>query len=240
MNVEFIAAFGTRCNVRGQSLRTLAPRGSAFMRAFLCRKIAFTLFLMGRPLPRDEARTMLKLPLDIRICLVFGPISPYKGSDELIRFWATNRVPHRLIVIGPVFYEYESFAKKLYPFAEGCTTIDLRFLKTWLGEADLRVWLSAADCSIFNYREVFTSGAAPLARSYGLPVLIPSRLVSVDLDEPHPLVFRFESLDSDFRSQLEGALGTPRDYDGAGEWRQKTSWEQVAEITASVYHNILT
>src|SRR5262249_31755387 len=118
-------------------------------------------------------------------------------------------------------------------------TIDLRLSRQWLDDSALRAWLSAADCSIFNYRDIFTSGAAALARSFGLPLLIPRRLQSVNLDEPHPHVFRFDALDTDFRSQLEQALAIPSDYDLASEWRRNTSWERVAEITASVYQSIV-
>ena len=117
--------------------------------------------------------------------------------------------------------------------------IDLRLFDEWLDDAALRVWLSAADCSIFNYRDIFTSGAAALARSYGLPLLIPRRLASADLDEPHPHVFQFDTLETDFRVQLDHALATPRDFGIADEWRRKTSWKRVAEITASVYHDVL-
>jgi len=192
---------------------------------------------MGRPLPREVARTELQLPLDTKICLVFGSISPYKGSDELVQLWVKNKFPHRLVVIGPIFSE--PFAKRLYELAQGCAMVDLRLFSTFLDEATLLAWLSAADCCIFNYREIFTSGAAALARSYGLPVVIPSRLTSVDLDEPHPQVFRFASFETDFCAQLERALSTPCDYEGASEWRRKTSWECVAETTASVYRKML-
>ncbi len=59
---------------------------------------------------------------------------------------------------------------------------------------------------LFHYRAIFTSGAACLARSLGIPILIPRRLDTVDLAEPHPLVFRFDALETDFRPALEAAL----------------------------------
>jgi glycosyltransferase involved in cell wall biosynthesis len=192
---------------------------------------------LGPPLPRDEARIQLQLPRHTKICLVFGTVSPYKGSDELVRLWAESHLPYRLVVIGPT--ESEAFANRLYALARGCAMVDLRLLNEWLDGATLRAWLSASDCSIFNYREIFSSGAAGLARSYGLPLLIPRRLASVDLDEPHPHVFRFDALETDFRAQLEYALATPRDYDLAAEWRRKTDWDRVADITASIYRRAL-
>jgi len=193
---------------------------------------------MGAPLPRDQARIQLRLPLDDKVCLVFGPVRPYKGSDELVRFWAENDLPYRLVVVGSSNLS-KAFASGLYELAQGHNMIDLRLFDGWLDDAVLRVWLSASDCSIFNYREIFTSGAAALARSYGLPLLIPHRLASVDLDEPHPHVFRFDTLETDFRVQLDRALATPSDYELADEWRQKTTWERVAEITASVYRDVM-
>jgi hypothetical protein len=191
---------------------------------------------LGMPLPRAKARAQLQLPIHEKVCLVFGTISPYKGSDELVRFWAENCVPYRLVVVGPIVSE--AFANRLYELAQGRATIELHLLDEWLDDAALRVWLSASDCSIFNYREIFTSGAAALARSFGLPLLIPRRLATADLDEPHSHVFRFDALHNDFSTQLERAVATPCDYAIAREWRQKTCWERIAESTALVYRNI--
>jgi glycosyltransferase involved in cell wall biosynthesis len=192
---------------------------------------------MGCPLRREDARAKLGLAMNEKICLVFGTVSPYKGTDELVRFWIETRLSHRLLIVGPIVSD--EFAMTLRQLARHYPVIDLRLTREWLSDADLRLWLSATDCSIFNYREIFTSGAAALARSYGIPILIPHRLTSVDLDEPHPHVFRFDALDTDFRTQLEYALATPCDYDLAAEWRRKTDWERVAEITASVYRDVL-
>jgi glycosyltransferase involved in cell wall biosynthesis len=192
---------------------------------------------MGPPLPRDEARSELKLQLEAKICLVFGTVSPYKGSDELVKFWAQNNLPYQLVVIGPVLSE--AFASRLSELARGCPTIHLHLLDKWLDDAELRLWLSACDCSIFNYRKIFTSGAAALARSYGVPLLIPRRLDAADLDEPHSHVLRFDTLDTDFRAQLDRAIVRGRDYQAGEEWRRKTSWERVAEMTAAVYNDVL-
>jgi len=191
---------------------------------------------LGKPWPREQARAKLRLPLEAKICLVFGTISPYKGSDELVQYWVQNRLPYRLVVIGEILSK--SFARTLHGLAQGCATVDLRLLKELLDVEALRLWLSASDCAIFNYREIFTSGAATLARSYGIPLLIPRRLAVPDLDEPHPHVLRFETLDTDFTAQLERALATPCDYGLAGEWRRKTSWDRVAELTAMVYRDV--
>ena len=193
---------------------------------------------MGDPMPRADARRQLNLPATAKVCLVFGTVSPYKGSEEIIQFWVRNRIPYHLVIAGPVLDE--NFANRLRNIGRGCQSVDLRLTQTWLDDDALKAWLSAADCTIFNYREIFTSGAAALARSFGVPILIPKRLTAADLDEPHPHVFRFDTLDTDFRSQLEQALATPCDYNLAQVWRDKTSWERIAAATASVYREILS
>jgi hypothetical protein len=192
---------------------------------------------MGPPMQRKEARAMLGLGAGDRICLVFGTVSPYKGTDELVKFWMEAKIPHQLVVVGPILYE--EFARRLHNLAAGCPTIDLRLTPEWLGENELRVWLSAVDCSIFNYRQIFTSGAAALARSYGIPLLIPSRHTAADLMEPHPHVLRFEALDTNFCGLLEQALATPCSYDLARPWREHTSWQHVADVTFAVYREVL-
>jgi hypothetical protein len=108
-----------------------------------------------------------------------------------------------------------------------------------VSESELRVWLSAVDCSVFNYREIFTSGAAALARSYGIPLLIPSRLIAADLMEPHPHVLRFEALNTDFGRLLEQALATPCSYDLGRSWREYTRWEHIADVTFAAYRDVL-
>src|SRR5262249_8327120 len=42
---------------------------------------------LGPPVPREEARDLLGLAADEKVCLVFGTVSPYKGTDELVEFW---------------------------------------------------------------------------------------------------------------------------------------------------------
>jgi glycosyltransferase involved in cell wall biosynthesis len=191
---------------------------------------------LGKPLPREIARAALRLPINTKVCLMFGTVSPYKGSDEVVRLWADTRLPYRLAVVGPILSD--AYAERLAMLAEGCPMIDLRLTRQWLDDATLRLWLSASDCVVFNYREIFASGAAALARAFGVPVLIPNRLTFIDLHEPHPHVFRFHALDDDFGAQLKRALTTPSDYALAYDWRQASSWDYVAEITASTYRSI--
>ena len=188
---------------------------------------------LGPPVPRDEARHELALsPLE-KICLMFGTISPYKGIVDVVRIWREARIPYRLVVAGPVVSS--DYADEVRAAAGDASAIDLRLSPDWLDDDVLRTWLSAADCVIFNYRKIFTSGAGGLARSYGVPSVLPLSATTLDLGEPHEHVVRFESMNVGFREAVERALATPCDYAKAQDWRQRTSWDAVAAVTARTY-----
>ena len=193
---------------------------------------------LGAPLDREQARRELGLPLDEKICLMFGTVSPYKGIQEVVQFWAEARVPHRLVVVGHVLSSDYADAVRLS--ADDALTVDLRLSSGWLDDEALRTWLSAADCVIFNYKSIFTSGAGALARSFGVPSLLPRSAVTLDLGEPHRNVIRFESIQIDFRDALERALATPCGYAEAQTWRKQTSWDAVAAVTESMYCRLRT
>jgi hypothetical protein len=101
------------------------------------------------------------------------------------------------------------------------------------------LWLSAADAVIANYREILTSGAASLARSYGIPLILPRRLDTIELDEPTPYVRRFIDFETDFRGELDAALSTPPDFAAAASWRHACNWDRIAEFTMDGYRAAL-
>lgn len=186
----------------------------------------------ANPLPsRIEARQKLGIAETGRVCLMFGTVEPYKGVEPVIDWWRQANPDALLAIAGKPFSA--EYAEAIRTRAAGSQAIRLDL--AWQSDEALRGWLAAADCVLFHYRAIFTSGAACLARSLGIPILIPRRLDTVDLAEPHPLVFRFDSLETDFRAALEAALATSPDYSAAQPWREATAWPRVAAETARVY-----
>jgi len=185
------------------------------------------------PLPsRAESRAALGLKPEERVCLMFGTVEPYKGIEPVLDWWRAADRPATLAVAGkPFSVEYEAAIRER---AGGRIWLDL----AWQSDEALKRWLAAADCVLFHYRAIFTSGSACLARSLGIPILIPRRLETVDLAEPHPLVFRFDALDSDFGTALDAALSAGPDFAGAADWRRATAWSRIAEATAGVYRSV--
>jgi glycosyltransferase involved in cell wall biosynthesis len=184
---------------------------------------------MPAPPSRIEARSQLALGNE-QICLMFGVVQPYKGLEEVLECWRQHSPDALLVIAGePINAAY---GEQIERAAQGMRA---RLRLARLDDAELAQWLSAADCVLFNYRDVFTSGAAALARSWGVPILLPARLTTVALDEPSPYVLRFQNLGEELPGLLMRALATPSDYSAGAGWRQATAWHHIAEQTISVY-----
>jgi glycosyltransferase involved in cell wall biosynthesis len=167
-----------------------------------------------------------------KIALVFGTVEPYKGLEEIIAWWQQAQPDVKLAIVGkPMSAEYGSQLElQISDFNK-----DIIYHFDWLSNELLRLWLSAADVTIFNYREIFTSGAANLARSFGIPIVLPRRLDTVVLGEPNPYVRRFTNFATDFAEQLAAALAMRPDFAAASSWRAACSWDTVARLTANGY-----
>lgn len=188
----------------------------------------------GPPITRREARAQLGLG-EGKLCLAFGTLQANKGVAELVEWWARTRPDGTLLVVGNV-YEHD-MARRMTNVVAGSTTIDLRF--GFQTDQQVNAWFSAADCVVTNYRTIFTSGVACLARSWGVPILLPRRLTSIDLMEPDPTVLRYTELEIDFEEHLQRAFALGADYDRGAAWRAATSWETIAVQTADVYRRVL-
>jgi beta-1,4-mannosyltransferase len=190
---------------------------------------------LGNPVTRAEARSALGLG-DGPLALMFGAVEPYKGQEEVIRWWRTQRPVAQLALVGqPITPAY---GQAITASIAGDRQILTRF--GWIPDDQLRLWLSAADIVIFNYQEIFTSGAANLARSWGLPIVLPTRLDTVVLDEPNPYVHRFTGIPGNFGEKIAAALAVKPDFAAAAPWRESCSWNRVARLTADAYRDALT
>lgn len=186
------------------------------------------------PLPREEARARCGLGIG-PVVLVFGAIEPYKGIEEVLAQWRETRPEVDLVIAGKAATpEYEAAIRAA---AEGVARVTLRLER--LTDAELACWLSAVDVVLFNYRAIFTSGAASLARSWGVPILFPERFQTVDLGEPSPYVCRYADFGRSFSLALGRALMSPPDFAAAAGWRESIAWKGIAARTAEAYRRVV-
>jgi len=189
--------------------------------------------VLGAPVAKDEAARSLGIG-SAPFALMFGVVDKYKSYEEIIAWWRPNNPSLKLAIVGkPTTEEYGRELERLVGDAPNIVTSF-----GWLSDLQLRLWLSAASLVIFNYREILTSGAACLARSYGVPIVLPSRLDTVDLGEPTPFVRRFSNLEDDFGQALELASTVMPDFLEAAQWREACSWDRVARLTNEAYSKV--
>ena len=180
-----------------------------------------------------EARRELGVRPAAALVLVFGRVEPYKGLEELIAVWSHLRTPAVLWIAGAP--QSPDYARSLQLLSGTLPKVTLELRR--LSDVELSLRIAAADVVLFNYRRIFTSGSACLARSLGKKILLPARLQTIDLMEPSSTVFRFET--AEFDTALDRALAAPEDSAGTTAWRSATSWHSVALKTADIYRRIL-
>ena len=194
---------------------------------------------LGPPQAKGLARVELGLDPAEPAALIFGAVRPYKGIDQVIAWWRRQPGLPRLHVVGwgSADHSSDTYATSLESMAREQANISVKIIP-WLPESELNKWLSAADVVICNHTRAFSSGGACLARSFGLPLLMPASAEAVDLGEPDSRVRRFDAVDNDFGKALEEMLAIGPDHAAAAGWREATSWERVAAITATAYREV--
>jgi glycosyltransferase involved in cell wall biosynthesis len=146
------------------------------------RKVA-GLAVVSHPLPpcgpapaardRAEARRRLDLPEDGRLALFLGLVRPYKGVDRLVEAAALPQTAGwRFVVAGEPWGREGVRLADLVARLGVSHRVLLRL--QWVPEADMDVYLAAADVVVLPYRHGSQSAVAPLALAAGVPVVAPA------------------------------------------------------------------
>ena len=186
------------------------------------------------PIPRADARARCGLGAG-PVVLMFGTVEPYKGIEEVLTQWRQTRSEVDLVIAGKA--ATPAYEATIRAAAAGLPRVTLHLAR--LSDAELACWLSAVDAVLFNYRAIFTSGAASLARSWGVPILFPERFPTVDLGEPSPAVCRYADFGRPFTLALARALATPPSFAAAADWRASIGWKGIAARTAEAYRAVV-
>jgi len=189
---------------------------------------------------RVAARESLGLDPTRPVCLMFGAVMGYKGIAEFVDLWSKAAPEEATLLIAGKVLEDDVWTRIKSSVAGLPAGVEVLLRPGFLSDEELVAALAAADCTAFNYRSIFCSGAACLARSMGIPILLTERAATVDLEEPNPRVFRFADDPGDFGSQLEKALSIGSDFSSAADWRATTNWDRVAELTAQSYRRTVS
>lgn len=131
---------------------------------------------------QDEARKKLQLASNEFIYFLFGGISPYKGPHTAIKAFSKFEAVHaRLVVKGQCLLP--QYAEKLNAMAESESRIDLQLGHDDVSDPEVCLWMSAIDCVVAPYEDIYTSGMIYLAATFGKPVIAPRLGVCAELEK---------------------------------------------------------
>jgi glycosyltransferase involved in cell wall biosynthesis len=123
----------------------------------------------------SQAKRRLGLRVDDKALLCLGRIKPYKGIEHLLaafRQLSIRDSSYRLIVAGEVQRGNGAYLTEL------CQSVPreldsgkIFFHAQFIPDAEMEIYLKAADVLILPYNEIFQSGVLFLGYTFGLPVI---------------------------------------------------------------------
>ena len=208
------------------------------------------------PIPQDEAKEAIGIPISDRMALFVGRIEPLKGVDTLIRAMATVRktcktfrCPHYLVIIGGDPEEDpEEMSAEMNRLQGLCQELGLSEMILFLGkrgQMTLPYYYAAAEVVVMPSRyesfgmvalEAMACGTPVIAsRVGGLAYLIQDGKTGyfVASQDPEALAekLRLVFVDNELRSRL-GAQ--------AASYARDFCWESIASQIADVYEAMVS
>ena len=139
-------------------------------------------------------------PSDI-VFLMFGNISSYKQIDDVCRLFIDLPSHKKLLIVGPVKKGQMSYFHTIKNIANRHDNIMI--VPHFISEKTVPFYMNAADCVVFNYRGILTSGGVELAKSYKRPIVAPSTGCLAELDEKNVTLFNSQDQLKKFLAAFE-------------------------------------
>jgi D-inositol-3-phosphate glycosyltransferase len=198
-----------------------------------------------------EAKQQLEIRADEKTILFLGRIRPYKGLEHLLdafRRIVKRDMNYRLIIAGEPKKGSEKYLDEIWQtvhheFDQGNIVLKIQFIP----DAEMELYLKAADVLVLPYKEIFQSGVLFLAYSFGLPVVATDvgsfREEIIEgrtgfLCKPGDPIDMAQTIEAYFSSELYRDLSRRRqeirDYAYSHH-----SWDAVGDLTRNVYVELL-
>lgn len=178
---------------------------------------------------RDEARTILNIPLNAKVVLSLGRIEPYKGLNRLIPAFLQSSRPNDILLIAgsakspDVINQLNLLSQKYAQPQSGSVRVVGRFIK----DEELQVFHRAADAVALTYSDMpMNPGSLIMAMGFGLPVIAPIKGAIAETAGPDALF----GYDENVAGALNHAISSVLQSD-ASDLAQKG--KQAHELVAS-------
>ena len=116
-------------------------------------------------------RQNMRIPLDNTkpLFLMYGFIAPYKGTALAVQACIKNNL--QLIVAGECLKGEEAYLKYIKALINNNKNTSLR--QDFLSAEDEMYLFNAADCVVFNFKDILSSGSVILAQCYKKDIILP-------------------------------------------------------------------
>lgn len=177
---------------------------------------------------KGAARQKLGLDANTPVFLFFGQIKPYKNMPSLLSAFGNLNADARLVIAG------KPSLPELRAQIENAAASDPRILARleFIQDADIPLYMGAADIVVLPYRAILNSGAVMLALSYSVPVLAPALGSMAELRQKAGIDW-ISLYEEDIKvADLESALRKrpPQTFDTA-----PYEWRDIARKTLDLY-----
>lgn len=186
-------------------------------------------------LTRQQARTWLGIPADARVLVHLGQIRRYKNIPRLIGAFRALSDPTAVLLVAGKPHP-ASVAGEVREAAGRDPRV--RVILEFVPDADVHVYLRAADLAVLPYTEIANSGSAILSVSYDCPTLVPRKGAMPELQRV---------VGEDWLRLYEGELDAAT-IAGALEWARSARpgsppldelrWPEIARRTVHAYRQI--
>ena len=194
----------------------------------------------GAALPTTDARKILNLQDNDKVILFFGFVRAYKGLDLLIEAMSDPAIQAagiKLVIAGE-FYESPT------PYLDQIKALGLSdcisVYNEYIGERDVKLYVSAADFIIQPYRNATQSGVTPMAYHFLKPMLV-TNVGGLADTVPHDKVGLV--VEPNASAIAKGILqlydrGTTHFMPHLISEKKKYSWEQMRQSFLTLYQQL--
>ena len=194
----------------------------------------------GETMPTSEARKLLQLKDTDKVILFFGFVRAYKGLDLLIEAMSDPAIQAagiKLVIAGEF---YESPTPYLEQIKDLGLTDCISVYNKYIGERDVKLYVSAADFIIQPYRNATQSGVTPMAYHFLKPMLV-TNVGGLADTVPHDKVGLV--VEPNPGSIAKGILqlydrGTAHFMPHLISEKKKYSWEQMRQSFLTLYQQL--
>jgi beta-1,4-mannosyltransferase len=133
---------------------------------------------------REAVRAELGLPENGFVYLLFGCIRTYKQTPAAIEAFSRLGDPDSRLIVAGAPDDPDMDAVKAAAARDDRVLLHLGMVP----DEKVAAYHLASDAAVFNYRDVFSSGALLLALSFGVPVVAPGNSMADEIAAPPALV----------------------------------------------------